>query len=222
MAYFTQEFIDFFDGLARNNKREWFQAHKKEYERAVKRPFHDFVAEMIEQVAAQDPAVAIDPKDAIFRVARDTRFSKDKTPYKTFVAAVIKRGGRKDPNYPALFFKFGADVLDIGGGLYQPEARAVQQVREAIARDPEAFARAIQGAKFKELFGELRGERNKRLPKEFAELAASHPFIANKEFYYYATYEDTSLLLRSDFDSFVLKHYRAGQKVNEFLREAVS
>jgi uncharacterized protein (TIGR02453 family) len=204
MAYFTQEFIDFFSGLSRNNTREWFQAHKKEYERGVKRPFNDFVAEMIEQVAAIDPAVAIDPKDAIFRVARDTRFSKDKTPYKTFVAAVIKRGGRKDVNYPGLFFKFGADGIDIGGGIYQPDARAVQQIRQAIVRDGGALARAIEGTQFRDLFTELRGEQNKRLPKEFAEVAERYAVIANKEFYYYATYNDSSLLLRNDLDSYVV------------------
>jgi hypothetical protein len=89
-------------------------------------------------------------------------------------------------------------------------------------RDGGALARAIQAAQFRDLFAELRGEQNKRLPKEFAEVAERYAFIVNKEFYYYATYEDTSLLLQSDLDRFLMRHYRAGQKVNEFLRAAVS
>jgi uncharacterized protein (TIGR02453 family) len=221
MAYFGQEYIDFFRGLSRNNRRDWFLAHKAEYERYVKQPFHDFVAELIEQIAARDPSVAIDPKDAIFRIARDTRFSKDKTPYKTWMAAVIKRGGRNDTRYPGIFFQFGADRVDIGGGIYQPDKRALAKIRQAIASDGAALARALKGKSFKEVFGELQGERNKRLAKEFEAVADRYPFVANKQFYYYAAYGDPRILKRADLDRFVMKHYRAGEKVNAFLKAAV-
>jgi uncharacterized protein (TIGR02453 family) len=221
MAYFTSGFTTFFRQLSRNNKREWYHANKTAYEEHVKEPFNEFVGEMIHRVAAVDPNVAIEPKDAIFRLARDTRFSKDKTPYKTWAAAVISRGGRKGMHYPALFFRLDHKGVSIGGGMYQPDKDDVHKIRQAIQDNGKKLSRALHGKKFTELYGELRGEKNKRVPKEFAADVEKHPLIANKQFYYYAEYEDPGLPLRNDLAEFVMRHYRAGSKVNDFLREAV-
>jgi uncharacterized protein (DUF2461 family) len=137
------------------------------------------------------------------------------------MAAVIRRGGRKDTSNPATFFQLGAQGIDIGGGLYKPDNRSLLKVRQAIVRDGAALARALKGKAFKDIFGELRGEKNKRLPKEFAEKMERFPFIANKHLYYFTNYDDPQLLLRPDLDKFFMKHYRAGLKVNEFLKAAV-
>ncbi len=222
MAYFSPEFTDFFRRLTRSNTRDWFHAHKREYERFVKEPFNAFVVEVIDRVSLLDPNIAIEPKDATFRIARDIRFSPDKTPYKTHVAAVISRGGRKDMRYPALFFRFDAKGIGIGGGIYQPDKETLLRIRRAILRDGATLARAVAGKAFRQLFGELRGEKNKRLPREFAAAVESHPFIANKRFYYFVEYDDPRLLLRNDLLEFVLRHYRAGRKVNAFLEAAVA
>ncbi len=177
---------------------------------------------MIHRVSALDAAIAIEPKDAIFRIARDIRFSKDKTPYKTHVAAVITPGGRKDIQYPALYFSFGIHGVAIGGGMYRPDKDSLAKIREAIRRDGRTLTRALQGKQFRQLFGELQGERNRRLPKEFADALQRFPIIANKQFYYFAEYDNPRLLLKSDLADFVMRHYRAGKKVNEFLKAAIS
>ena len=96
MAYFTKDFIDFFKELAANNKKEWFDFNRKRYEKSVKQPFAEFVQEMIDRIRADDPKVDISTKDAIFRINRDVRFSKDKTPYKTHMAAIVSARGKKD------------------------------------------------------------------------------------------------------------------------------
>jgi uncharacterized protein (TIGR02453 family) len=184
MAYFTQGFIDYFEELSRNNDREWFHAHKREYEQHVKRPFNDFVAEIIDRVSLVDPEIEIQPKDAIFRIARDIRFSKDKTPYKTHVAAVVTPEGRRDVQYPGLYFHFGATGAWIGGGMHKLEKQNITNIRQAIKRDRKALQLAMSGKAFKDLFGELRGEKNVRLRKEFAAEAERFPLIANKQFYY--------------------------------------
>ncbi len=222
MAYFSPEFTDFFSRLERNNTRDWFQIHKRDYERFVKDPFNAFVAEVIDRVSLVDSEIAIEPKDATFRIARDIRFSRDKTPYKTHVAAVISRGGRKDMRYPGLFFRFDAKGIGIGGGVYQPDKETLLAIRRAIARDGAALARALKGKAFREVFGELQGEKNKRLPKEFAAVAERLPIIAHKQFYYFVEYDDPRLVLRDDLPAFVLRHYRAGRKVSEFLGAAVT
>jgi uncharacterized protein (TIGR02453 family) len=221
MAWFTKEYIDYFTKLSRNNKREWFHAHKKDYERQVKGPFTDLVAEMLDRISVLDPNIDIEPKQAMFRIARDIRFSKDKTPYKTHMAAVISPEGRKELQYPGLYLSFGLDGIMIAGGLYKPDKDDVVKVRRAIKKDGASLDRALRGKAFKDLFGELQGEKNKRLPKEFADDVERYPLIANKQFYYHANYADTKLLLRDDLPAFVLKHYRAGQKVNDFLKAAI-
>jgi len=221
MAYFTQEFIDYFKRLSRNNEREWFHAHKREYERYVKEPFNDFVGEIIDRVSVQDSEVEIEPKDAVFRIARDVRFSKDKTPYKTHMAAVIAREGRRNVQVPGLYFYFSAKGLGIGGGVYKLDKDHIRKIRRAIAEDGRTLDRATKGRAFRGLFGELRGEKNVRLPKEFAGEVERFPLIANKQFYYLAEYDDPNILLGKDLASFVMRHYRAGKKVNDFLKAAV-
>ncbi len=222
MGYFSEDFIRFLRSLKRNNNREWFHAHKKEYERHVKEPFRAFVAEMIDRVSLLDPDVAIEPKDAIFRIARDIRFSKDKTPYKTFLAAAINRDGRQHMNYPGFYFQLGVDGLLVAGGMYQPDREDVAKVRRAILEDGAKLERALRGKRFRDLFGELQGEQNKRLPKEFAAVVERYPFIANKQFYYYAEYDDPKIVLRRDLAGFLMRHFNAGKKVSDFLKSAVS
>ena len=221
MSYFTPDFIDYFKRLERNNNRDWFHAHKKEYEEAVKEPFAVFVDEIIHRVGQLDPNIALEPKEAIFRIVRDIRFSKDKTPYKTFVAAVITPGGRKDRQYPGLYLSLGINGVGIAGGLYQPEKDHVLKIRQAITRDGETLERALRGKAFREYFGELQGERNKRLPKEFQDVVDRFPYVANKQFYYWAQYDDPATVLRPDLGTWVMRHYKASGKVRAFLQEAL-
>ena len=94
MAYFDKRFYQFFEGLAMDNSKAYFDAHRKVYEQAVREPFKELVGDMIMRVREHEPEIAIEPKDAIFRINRDIRFTKDKTPYKTHVGAHISRGGR--------------------------------------------------------------------------------------------------------------------------------
>ena len=100
MAYFTKDFIDFFKELAANNKKEWFDSNRQRYEKSVKQPFAEFVQEMIDRIQPDGPAVYISTKDAIFRINRDIRFSNDKTPYKTYMAALVSAKGKKDKGTP--------------------------------------------------------------------------------------------------------------------------
>jgi hypothetical protein len=103
MTCFTTDFNAFFMDLAKNNNKEWFDANRKRYESSVKKPFHAFVGEAIQRIGKLDRTVAIEPKEAIFRINRDIRFSKDKTPYKLSCSAIISPAGRKDHAVPGLY-----------------------------------------------------------------------------------------------------------------------
>lgn len=220
MSFFNKDFIDFFAELEQNNDREWFQAQKKRYELSVKQPFVAFVEEMIARIHAEDPELAIQPKDAIFRIHRDVRFAKDKSPYKTHAAAVISRKGRKDHSYPGLYMQFGAHTIAVAGGLYAVEKNDLYSLRQAIAEQPEEFTALLADKSFRKYYGEVRGEQNKVLPKEFKAAALHQPLIANKQFYFWAELS-SNLLTRKDLADRLMKYYAAGRPLSDFLKRAI-
>lgn len=221
MSYFTPDFMAFLNDLSENNEKEWFHANKKRYENSVKKPFNEFVGVMIERVAQVTPTVEILPKEALFRINRDIRFSKDKRPYKTHLGAVISEGGRKNMQVPGLYFHFGASEIMIAGGSHAPDKQHLYKIREAIVEDPDAISKIVQAPKFKSLLGELRGDKNKILPKEFKETMGIQPLIANKSFHYVAEYQDPSILLRDDLPEWIMSHYHAGLDLVNYLKKAL-
>lgn len=183
MAWFTPDFNRFFKDLAKNNNKEWFDANRKRYEESVKKPFEAFTAEAIGRIAKHDRSVAIAPKDAIFRIHKDIRFSKDKTPYKLEASAIVSPAGRKDHNTPGIYFAFGPESVKFYGGCYSPDKDQVTAIREAIMRDGKGFRKVIGAKTFTTLFGTVQGDANKVLPAEFKAAALKEPLIANKQFY---------------------------------------
>lgn len=163
MAWFTPEFESFLKELQDNNNRDWFTENKPRYERHVKKPFESFVRDLILRMQQYDPACKIEPKDAIFRIYRDIRFSKDKTPYKTNVSAIIGRGGRKEMSLAGMYLEMGHQHLRVYGGVYKPDKDQLNAIRQEILYNQSEFNRVINDAEFKRCFGELRGEKNKRL-----------------------------------------------------------
>ena len=183
MAWFTNDFNAFFKDLARNNNKEWFDANRKRYEASVKKPFEVFVAEAIKRIGKHDKTVRIEPKEAIFRINRDIRFSKDKTPYKLNTSAIISPAGRKDHATPGIYFELGPESVKFYGGAYQPEKEQLERIRTAIMRDPKGFRKTIENKAFTAMFDGVLGDANKVLPVEFKEAAKKEPLIANKQFY---------------------------------------
>ncbi|MEL6638436.1 MAG: DUF2461 domain-containing protein [Bacteroidota bacterium] len=220
MAYFDADFIQFFKELEANNNRDWFQANKKRYEARVKKPFASFVAELIDQLQPLDPRMLITPKDAIFRIYRDVRFSPDKAPYKNHVSANLSPGGRKDMLRPGIYLQFNHQSAAVYSGLYRLQAKEVQKVREHIAANLETFDELVSDADFVETFGRVQGEKNKRIPKEFRDLEAQQPLIANKSFFYSIEWEPQSLLAE-DLVERVLESYRVARPLAQFLETGV-
>jgi len=219
MSYFPKDYLTFLRALGRNNKREWFHANKARYEQFIKGPFTDFVDEMIHRVAAIDPRVQIDPKDAMFRIFRDIRFSKDKTPYKTFMSAIVSPAGRRERSIPGVYFQFGIKNVAIAGGMYEPDKDQLYNIRSAIRDRGKQLETLVKAKTFKSLLGELAGDKNKVLPKTFKAAQEQFPLIANKQFYYWVEYP-ADTVLRDDLAAFVIKHYRTGKKLGDWLEQA--
>jgi uncharacterized protein (TIGR02453 family) len=136
--------------------------------------FTDFVADVIAQTAAFDPDVAhVEAKDALFRINRDLRFSKDKSPYKTTFSASFGSGGRHGAGCGYYLQIDASGELHHGAGLHEPEPAILDRVRDSIVNAPDDFAEVIQSADFLREFGKINGDRVKRLP---AGIPANAPF----------------------------------------------
>ena len=221
MSYFNPAFVKFFKELSKNNTTAWFNENRKTYEKEVKQPFSVFVEAMIQRIQKYEPDIKIKAADAIMRINKDIRFSKDKTPYNTYVAANISMYGKKDKSYPGFYFQLSHDKIMMFGGAYVLETPALQVLRTNIAKNLSSFAAAYNDKIFKQKFGTLQGEQNKRVPEEFQSIAVKEPLIVNKQFYYSAELKP-DILLKKELPDKLMEYYLAGKKMNDFLRDALN
>ena len=213
--------LQFLRTLKKNNNKPWFDANRPKYE-AAKADFIQFIQRVIDTHGKKDPAIHnLVAKDCLFRINRDIRFSQNKEPYKTHVAASISPAGRKSPGVPGFYVHFGADEVFTGGGAYMVEKDHIYNIRSAIAASPDEFNALIQDKIFKKKYGEIRGEKNKMIPVEFREAHTRQPLIANKQFYYMAEIRP-DILLKKDLPDRLMEYYHAGRPVNSFLRRAMT
>lgn len=220
MYYFTDDYLNFFKELAANNNKEWFDANRERYENSIKKPFQLFIDDLIESLSKIDAEIQITSKEAIFRINRDIRFSTDKTPYKLNNSAIISKEGKADKNHPGLYIELGPEHMRIYGGVYMPNALEIQKVKESIAQKLDVFNKIINETEFKNSYGTIRGEQQKRIPKEFKEAAQKQPLLLNKQWYYFVEFEPETIF-RKDLVKLVTEHYQYSFNLKEFLRKAI-
>lgn len=221
MAWFDPDISQFFAELELDNSREWFAKNKARYEKSVKKPMEAFAGELIERMHAIDPAIQMQPKDAVFRIYRDVRFSKDKSPYKTNAGLSVSAGGKREHSRPGIYFHVDARSMGMASGLYSLEPNQIQALRSYLAANPDEFEACLADPEFVRVFGTIRGEKNKILPAEFKEAGERQPLIYNKQFYYWAEYPGEDIT-REDLADFVMSHFHAAQPMNEFLWPAIA
>lgn len=219
--YFTEAYNEFFKGLAANNDRDWFHANKKTYEKEVKEPFYRLVVRLIERLDEEGPGLKLELKQSVFRINRDIRFSKDKSPYKLHMGAVLSEGGRKGVHRPGNYIHLGVEEAWIGGGVYMPEKDGLTKIRNHLTRNYKEAEKILGEEKFAKMYGELDGERNKILPKDFKEFGDSMPLLYLKQFHYMAHYDGQKTVMRDDLEEFLMDHFRTGFKWNQFLADAL-
>lgn len=220
MSHFTKDFTQFFKELEKNNNKEWFDENRKRYESSVKKPLYSFVDEMIGRINSVEPDIQIQAKDAVTRINRDIRFSADKTPYNTHMGAVISTAGRKDKSVPGVFLRLDAEGVHVFGGAHGINTQQIQKVRSAIAADPEHFLTLISEPDFVKKFGEIKGEKSKRMPKEFAAITENYPVIANKSFYYVGQ-TDKKSIIDAKLPEIVMEYWHTAKPVKDFLTQAL-
>jgi uncharacterized protein (TIGR02453 family) len=208
------EGLAFFSSLQRNNRREWFQPRKAIFEETLKQPMREFVGAVNSAMKSFAPDYMTDPEKAIYRIYRDTRFSKDKTPYKNHIAASFARRG--DKASAGYYFAVSHKEVAIGGGIYMPEPETLLAIRQHLAERHEEF-RKIAGARaVRRLFTAVQGEQLTRVPKGYP---CDHPAADLLRLKQYLLY----VVLPPDLASTpalyteVVKHFRAMTPFVEFL-----
>jgi uncharacterized protein (TIGR02453 family) len=185
---FRREALAFLTRLKRNNRREWFNARKDEYEAVIRVPMLAIVDRLVVDMRRIAPELLVSPK-SIYRIYRDVRFSENKQPYKTHVAASFWHRGLGKGGGAGMYFHVAPDGVWIGGGMYAPETSQLHKVRERIAADLPHFRSIVEAPVFRRsLDGGLEGERLTRVPRGFpkdheaADYLRYRQFLAGKEF----------------------------------------
>jgi uncharacterized protein (TIGR02453 family) len=167
---FSPEALTFLRSLKRNNRREWFQPRKEIFETKVKAPMIQLVEAINAELLDFAPEHITDPKKAVYRIYRDTRFSADKTPYKTHVAAIFPHHGLEKQSSAGFYFHLTAKSVGIAAGSYMPGPDELRAVRAWLAENHEQFRTAARRPQ--KVLGKLEGSTVTRMPKGFA---AGHP-----------------------------------------------
>jgi uncharacterized protein (TIGR02453 family) len=185
---FTSESLRFLRALKRNNRREWFHAHRDDYESHIRQPMSEIVARLAEDFRDFAPEFVASPKTSMYRIYRDVRFSENKAPYKTHVAASFPTRGLAKHEGAGLYFHVSADEVWVGGGMYAPQPPQLHSVREHIAGNWRRLRTLVESPVFRREIGSLEGERLQRVPRGFArdheavEYLKFRQFLAGREF----------------------------------------
>lgn len=174
--YFTVRTLAFLTALAANNNREWFRANKSRYDEDVKEPALRFISDFSEPLKRISPRFRADPRangGSLFRIYRDTRFSKDKSPYKTATGIHFRHEAARDAHAPGFYLHIQPGNCFMGGGIWRPGGPTLRKIRKSIDEDPDGWRRASRDPPFRATF-ELAGDSLVRAPKGYS---VNHPLI---------------------------------------------
>jgi uncharacterized protein (TIGR02453 family) len=220
----TRDLIQFLAELNENNNRAWFVMNKPRYD-ILRAEFLGLVSNMIPHIAKFDPEVAdCNPKKALFRINRDMRFSKDKSPYKTTFSAAITASGLKKPSQgggPAYYFHIDAQgVLLVAGGEYMPPSDRLRTIRQQVIADAAGFSKVLKNRKLKDSYGDLQDEgKLSRPPKGFDADAPHIEYIKNKSF---IVWKESSLKkqIPADLGKEIVSAFKDAYPLVHWLRQA--
>lgn len=214
------ETLDFLKKLEKNNNRDWFQANKKTFDSAQDN-MTAFAGYLIGQIGKFDEAVAdIDPKTCVFRIYRDVRFSKDKSPYKTNLGAYIAPGGRKSMQ-PGYYFHLQPGRSFIAGGKHIPDGPETLKIRNAIAKNTGEFLKIVEKKSFRDAFGALNGDRLKSAPKGFDPDHKAIEYLRLKEFMAVTELKSDKVITSAEFPKHLINLIKEMYPLVAFLRKTL-
>ena len=179
---FTRKTLAFLRALKRNNDREWFRARKPEYEQHVRGPMVALLAQLARDLPAFAPYLVSDPRVCLFRIYRDTRFSNDKRPLKTNVAAHFPSRKFSKGEGAGLYVEVAPQWVWVGGGIYMPTSVELNAIRAGIADNHRKFHRVVTAAAFRHAVGALSGEQLTRVPRGYLKDHPAADYLRHKQF----------------------------------------
>lgn len=212
--------VKFLKELSANNNKEWFDANRKTYE-ACRKDFLALVDSIIAEIAKFDPELTgVDAKKCAFRINRDIRFSKDKTPYKTNFGALMGANGKKTEG-TGYYVHIAPGQNFAGGGIYMPPPDVLAAIRQEIDYNPDALNKLVNSNDFKETFGEIRGDKLKTAPKGYPKDHENIELLRLKSFYVVKDYSEKDLTADGFFKD-LISTYKKAHEFNKYLKEAIS
>jgi uncharacterized protein (TIGR02453 family) len=212
---FTPNTLDFFRRLDKNNNREWFAEHKKEYVQYVAEPFKQLAAELAPMVKELDPLIFTDPRRTVSRIYRDTRFSHNKSPYRPNVWIAFKRSSECWTETPVFFFEVTATQYMAGMGMYQANAATMRNFRQLLDNAPQHFWEIIKPIR-KNRAMKLEAEQYKR-PLQCEHRKEILPWYQSKTFAVIGYYEPDKILYSAKLADFIIGKFLLLKPLYDFL-----
>jgi len=216
---FSLEAITFLKSLENNNRREWFQPRKEIFETKLKAPMFDLVESINAELLKFAPDHITEPKKAVYRIYRDTRFSKDKTPYKTHIGAIFPRRGLGRDTGAGYYFHVSSKSVGVACGAYGPGPEQLLKLRHYLADNDKEFRAAA--ARLKKLMGTLKGETLQRVPKGFSTDHPAADLIKMKQWYWWVEL-DLKIATTPKLKAEVLKRFRVMAPMIDLLNKPIS
>ena len=214
----TKDTLEFLFKLKYNNNREWFQENKPLYEKALAE-VEGTLKELIPLIAQFDPTVAgLEPKDCLFRIYRDVRFSKDKSPYKMHFGALIAQGGKSVMNSTGYYFHIEPGNSLVASGLFHPGTELLEKIRKKIETRLDEFKAIVNRPEFRKAFTHIEGEKLKNVPRGFEKDSPAAEFLKFKEYLVVSHFSDEQTI-EADFPQKAAQKLKAALELNQFFRE---
>ncbi len=216
---FTPKFFDFYQALAKNNNRDWFNEHKPDYRQAVVQPMCAFIDEMAPRLKKISPHFIADSRPhggSMFRIYRDVRFSKDKSPYKLHAACQFRHELGKDAHTVGFYVHISTEEAVFGGGIWLPPNEELLKIRNTIVDNPHAWGQIKSSRTVKKYFGGIGGDGLKRPPRGFD---ADHEHIEDlkRKSFFLMRREPPEIILDDGFVGEVDKTFRAAMPLMEYI-----
>ncbi len=212
--------LKFLAALEANNTKEWMHMNKSWYQ-DCRAEFIEVIADVLKEMSKFESGVAdLEAKKCIFRINRDIRFSNDKSPYKTNFGAAISEGGKHSEN-PSYYFHLQPGQNFVGGGIYMPAGEVLKKIRQEVDYNPEELKKIVEEAPFRELFGEIRGEKLKTAPKGYPKDHPNIEFLKLKSFTVMTEFGDDAVSQDAVVER-VVHVFERMKPFNDYLAVAVS
>lgn len=219
---FPKDFFAFFSELKDNNNRDWFAANKPRYVESVVTPMGEFIVDIAPHLKRISRFYRADPKPhggSMFRIYRDARFSKDKTPYKTHAACHFRHQSGRDAHAPGFYVHIETDGIHFGGGIWSPPTKELNLIRDLIMDSPAAWEKLLKSSAIKQSGG-IRGNSLKRPPRGF-DADAKHIDDIKRKSFYVMREADAELALSPDLVDESVKAFRSAAQLNQFISDAL-